>query len=195
MLKKRSDIIFILVITGLAWLISFPLNAWFSETMLRHQLLQLPSMLALGIIAGFWFTKNIHVSTSTGIAILIIIMASLIFWMLPHSIDDAVINAAFNRVMHINMLLAGFFAVMVLRQTLFEIKIIFLGMISSMLMATGITLNNYDLLLCSSFDIFQQHETGFRLIISGIALYVVTVITFLSGLGKSNKQKKKYYDA
>lgn len=165
-------------------MVSYPLNAWFSETMMRHQLLQLPAMLVLGIAAGFWFSKYFHIGITTGITILIFIMASIIFWMLPHSIDYAVINASFNRIMHVNMLIAGFFAIPVLQKTLFEIRIIFIGMLSSMLFATGITLTNYDLLLCSSYDISQQKETGIRLIITGIIFYAGTIFIFIRGPGK-----------
>ncbi|MBS1746395.1 MAG: hypothetical protein JST21_09530 [Bacteroidetes bacterium] len=184
MLNKRSNIIIILLILGLSWVISYPMNEWFSETMLRHQLLQLPAMLALGIFAGFWFSKYFHISFTVGITLLIFIMFSFIFWMLPHSIDLAVINTSFNRAMHVNMLLAGLFMIPILQSTLFEVKIIFLGMLSSMLIATGITLTVYDLLLCSSYNIAQQKETGSRFIIAGIILYAGTIFTFIRGSGK-----------
>lgn len=86
--------------------------------------------------------------------------------------------------MHVNMLLAGLFMIPILQSTLFEVKIIFLGMLSSMLIATGITLTVYDLLLCSSYNIAQQKETGSRFIIAGIILYAGTIFTFIRGSGK-----------
>jgi hypothetical protein len=187
LLNKKSHIIFILFIAALSWLVSFPLNGWLSATMMRHQLLQLPAMFFLGMLSGVRFSKYFHFDISTGIAILIFIMSSFIFWMLPHSIDMAVINAAFNRVMHVNMLVAGLFLIPVLQQTLLEIKIIFLGMMSSMLLATGITLVTYDLLLCSAFNIEQQKETGYRIIIAGVVLLATTIFIFLSSIGKKKK--------
>ncbi|MBS1749597.1 MAG: hypothetical protein JST63_06820 [Bacteroidetes bacterium] len=182
--SKKSHIVFILVISGLFWLISFPLNQWFSETMPRHQALQLPCMLGLGMISGWRYSKFNIIATSRSIAILVFVMSSLIFWMLPHSIDYAVIHPAFNRVMHINMFVAGYLLFPVLRKTLFEIKILFLGMISAMFIATGITLVTYNLLLCSAFTIDQQKETGSLLTIIGLVLFVTTLITFFRGLGK-----------
>ena len=182
--KRRSDIIFILTISVLFWLISFHLNQWFSETMPRHQLLQLPIMLGLGIVSGWRYSNHFNIGVSWGIAILVFIISSIIFWMLPHSIDYAVINTTFNRVMHINMFVAGFLLFPTLKHTLFEIKILFLGMVSAMMIATGITLLTYNLLLCSAFTIDQQKETGTQLIILGLVLFVTTLIVFFRGLGR-----------
>lgn len=184
MFKRKQHIIFTLVIFVLFILISFLLNDWFSETMPRHQLLQLPAMIALGIISGAYFSKLSVKALYWGIAILIFIMSSLIFWMLPHSIDWAVINSSFNRIMHINMFVAGFLLMPVLRSIIFEVKIIFLGMLSAMVLATGITLKAFNILLCSSFNVFQQKETGFYLMIIGLSLFVVTFIIFFKGLRK-----------
>lgn len=184
MLKRKSDIIFILTISVLFWLISFHLNQWFSETMPRHQLLQLPIMLGLGIVSGWRYSNHFNIGVSWGIAILVFIISSIIFWMLPHSIDYAVINTTFNRVMHINMFVAGFLLFPTLKHTLFEIKILFLGMVSAMMIATGITLLTYNLLLCSAFTIDQQKETGTQLIILGLVLFVTTLIVFFRGLGR-----------
>lgn len=82
------------------------------------------------------------------------------------------------------MFAAGFLLVPVLKNTLFEIKILFLGMLSAMMIATGITLLTYNLLLCSAFTIEQQKETGSQLIIIGLVLFVFTLIIFFRELGK-----------
>lgn len=181
---KAINIILNLAVFVLAWVISFPMNEWFSATMPRHQLLQLPAMLLLGITAGLRSLKHITISFPWDIAILIFIMASLVFWMLPRSIDAAVIYPAFNRVMHLNMLAAGFLGITVIRQTIFEIKIAFMAMVSVMVFVAGITLITFNILLCSSFNIDQQKETGFRLIIAGIVFATGTLFTFFRSLGK-----------
>lgn len=187
MFKKKQNIIFALVIPALFILISFSLNEWFSETMPRHQLLQLPAMLVLGIISGVFFSKLSVKDVSWGIAVLIFIMSSLIFWMLPHSIDLAVINKSVNKLMNLNIFAAGFLLMPVIRNTIFEVKILFLGMLSVMVLVTGITLKVFNILLCSSFNILQQKETGFYLIIIGLSLFVFTFINFFSGLRKEEK--------
>ncbi len=82
------------------------------------------------------------------------------------------------------MFVAGFLLFPTLKHTLFEIKILFLGMVSAMMIATGITLLTYNLLLCSAFTIDQQKETGTQLIILGLVLFVTTLIVFFRGLGR-----------
>lgn len=170
-------------------MLSVLFNEWLSATMPRHQLIQLPALFLLGIILGNYFSSLKMNDTSLGIAALIFIMSSLIFWMLPHSIDYAVINKPFNRIMHWNMLFAGFLLRLVLRNMLFEIKILFLGMLSAMVLATGIALKVFDILLCSSFDIYQQKETGLYLIIAGFVLFIITFLFFFKPEKAPNRNK------
>lgn len=188
MSKRLTDILFLIAFAGIFWLFSFTLNEWLCETMPRHQVMQLPVMFFLGIGAGIRFVKGWVIPLSWSIAVLIIVMASFIFWMLPHSIDLAVISASFNRIMHLNMIAAGFLLVPVLRNSLFEIKIIFSGMLAAMLIAAGITLLTFNILLCSAFTIEQQKDTGMLLLIIGLVLYAVTIAIFFRGLQK-NKDK------
>lgn len=143
-------------------------------------------MLLTGIVSGFWFRRYFRMDVSSGIAVFIVAMSSLIFWMLPRSIDLAVIKPSFNRVMHLNMIVVGFFLLPAFRNMIFEVRIIFLGMISAMLAAVGIALTSFDILLCSAFDVFQQKYTGQKLIIIGVALFATTLFTFFKGLGTSN---------
>jgi ABC-type Fe3+-siderophore transport system permease subunit len=89
------------------------------------------------------------------------------------------------------MLVAGILLMPVLRNTLFEIKIVFLGMMSAMMLATGITLRSFNILLCSSFDIGQQKETGLYLIFIGFLLFVITFITLFKMAGQKNDSKNR----
>lgn len=180
--KSLKNIINIISILIGIWLISFNFNEWLCQTMQRHQLIQLPAMLLIGFMTGYTYRKNIRPDQTITICILIVTIFSIIFWMIPRSIDLAVINEKFNRIMHFNMLIAGFFLYPVLSKTVPEIKIVFLGMMASMLMAGGITLKTYNLLLCSSFTIEQQKQTGLILILVGITLYFFTIFIFLRGL-------------
>ena len=184
---RKKDILLTLIVVLLIVLFSFPLNDWFSATMPRHQIIQLPTMFLPGLVLGLNFSSLNIKETSWGIAVLIFIMASFIFWMLPHSIDAAVISETFNRIMHLNMLMAGFLLMPVLRNALFEIKILFLGMLSAMMLATGITLRAFSILLCSSFTIGEQKETGLYLIIIGFLLFLLTFITFFTASGDKKK--------
>ena len=186
--KSKKYIVVVLVIILLFYLMSFPLNGWLSATMPRHQVIQLPAMLGLGLLLGINFSHLIIKDLYWGIAVLIFVMASLIFWMLPHSIDLSVLNTSFNRVMHFNMLTAGILLMAVLRGILFEIKILFLGMLSAMILVTGFTLRTFDILLCSSFDIEQQEQTGFYWIIIGFLMFIVTFFIFFREISQIKKR-------
>lgn len=61
-------------------------------------------------------------------------------------------------------------------------------MLSAMMLATGITLRSFDILLCSSFNISQQKETGLYLIIIGALLFVLTFIIFFKAAGARKQQ-------
>jgi small basic protein len=172
------------------WILSYTYNDWLCETMPRHQLIQLPSMILIGLILGKIFGNKIKLELQWSISILIIAAFSVVFWMIPRSIDLAVIHADFNRLMHVDMIITGFFIKSILKNTIPEVKITFLGMISSMTIATGIALTAFNLLLCSSFTIEQQKETGKLLIIIGILLYFFTLITFFRESNPSTKNQQ-----
>lgn len=157
---------------------SFSLNGWLSATMSRHQVFQLPAIFLLGLILGVNFSQLIIKDVYWGIASLIFIMASLTFWMLPRSIDLSVMNQSFNRVMHVNMLIAGVLTMVALKGIVLEIKILFLGMLSVMLVVTGFTLRTFDILVCSSFNIEQQKETGLYWVIIGSLMFILTFFIF-----------------
>lgn len=150
----------------------------------RHQIYQLPAMLVLGLVSGWWFSKKVQLNMSGGITGLIFTMASLVFWMLPRSIDLSVIKPAFNRMMHLNIFVVGFFLVPAFKNFILELRILFLGMLAAMCVAVGYTLTKYDSLLCSSFDIGQQRQTGHSLIIIGVILLVMVPVVFFKEVGK-----------
>lgn len=172
--NKKLMVVVIVELLLIGW-VSFYANQWFSETMPRHQLIQLPAMVLLGMAGGWQVSRFSVRDIFVGVGLLIFVMASLIFWMLPLSIDVAVIYPLVNRIMHINMFLCGWMIVIVWRRSRFEIKILFSGMMASVLMATGIALQSFEILLCSSFNIAQQKETGFYLVGAGVLLFAYTL--------------------
>lgn len=188
MFKKLVHIFVLLLIAVIFYAVSFYANDWFSVTMPRHQLLQLPIMLVLGIACGCIFSSFKIKNNAYGIALLIFIMASLIFWMLPRSIDLTIVYPWFNRIMHLHILLVGFLIASVLPYVLFEAKIAFLLMVASMLITSGGTLKVFKILLCSSFTIEQQNETGLYLMFIGIIFFVGSIIFFFREIAKAHKK-------
>lgn len=178
--RRTLVILHLLIVAILFFLISFTYNEWFGMTMQRHQLMQLPAMLLMGMSFGYVYNKIYISDLSWGISALIFVMASIIFWMLPHSIDYAVITPWFNRLMHVHMLIVGFLIIITLRGMIFEVKMLFFSMLCAKLLASGITLRVFNILLCSSFTIRQQKDTGTLLIIFAISLIVFTLFRYLS---------------
>lgn len=177
--RKAIRLIFLGTAIIVFYLLSFPLNSWLSATMPRHQLIQLPAMFLLGLLFAFAvFRKFAIADLSWEISGLIVIMTSLVFWMLPHSVDLAAINPSVNRIMQLNMIFAGLLLVAIFRDLIIEVKILFLAMISSMLLAVGITLRVFDVLLCSSFNIAEQKTTGLYLILFSLLLFLFTLVLF-----------------
>lgn len=165
-------------------LVSFVYNDWFSQTMPRHQLLQLPFFLILGLVVTRYFKLPIPQSESVKISGIIFVMGSLIFWMLPLSIDLTVIYPWFNRLMHLHLFIAGILLFLSIHRASLPIKIVFYGMLTAMLIGSGIILNNFSILLCSAFNIPQQQETGNYLMAIGVFFLILTYLTFFIRVGK-----------
>ncbi|MCO5259783.1 MAG: hypothetical protein M9916_06535 [Crocinitomicaceae bacterium] len=178
MLKRRKNAIIILAAIIAFYFFSFYLNDWLSATMQRHQLIQLPVMILIGAVMASRFPKLAIEDLSWSITTFIFVMSSLTFWMIPRSVDYTVIYAKFNRLMHLNMLLVGVSLVAIFRAILSEVRIYFMGMISAMLMVSGVTLKVFKIQLCSSFTIEMQHETGTYMMLFSAGMFLLTVITF-----------------
>ena len=180
--KKSLKIWSVLVIITIVVTIAFPLNHWLTLTMLRHQLIEIPVLLFTGVIFGKIIWKPDAKNVSFSVSLIIFFIFSLIFWMLPKSIDLAVLNPLFNKLMNIHIFIAGICAFSIIKDSVFELKVYFTGMISAMLMAVGITLRVFNLLLCSSFSIEQQRETGIYLITIAIIMFIYTTFILMSNI-------------
>lgn len=175
----------ILVLTGI-YLLFFTFNDWFAVTMPRHQILQLPAALLLGVVTGFWYRNKISLSYYLKITGIIFLMGSLLFWMLPRSVDLAVMDSRFNLLMLLNMFLAGIITFFSIRKSELEIQTIFFVMMTSMLMGVGFILINFKILVCSAFDISQQQQTGYYLLGIGVAFLIFTYVNFIFKVGRKS---------
>lgn len=177
MLRRKKYIVIILLAIIVFYVFSFALNSWLSLTMQRHQLIQLPVMILIGMSLGYMYPKVAIRDLSWAISAFIIVMSSLTFWMIPRSVDYTIMHVGINRLMHLNMILVGIGLVAIFRKVMYEVKIYFLGMISAMLMVSGVTLRIFAIQLCTSFNIDMQKETGFYMIILSVCFFLYTVIT------------------
>jgi len=169
--------------------VSFPLNEWFSLTMVRHQILQLPYMFILGSITGQIFNPARCKNRSLKIALLIAAMATLVFWMLPRSIDLTIIYPWFNRAMHGSVFIAGIATVWGLCENFFEAQIAFPLMLAAMLITGGAALRSFTILLCSSFTLADQQATGFYLMGIGTLIFIGTIVFLVRQLGATDSSE------
>lgn len=168
--------------------IAFPMNEWLAKTMLRHQLIEIPLIFFCGIFTGRYIWKLSAKDSYIAVSMIIFIMFSLIFWMLPKSVDLAALSPSFNKIMNIHIFIVGWLTTSVLKDTIFELKIFLLGMIAAKLMAVGVTLRVFNLLLCSAFSIEQQEETGFYMILLAIVLFIYTTYVLIQGISRTAAQ-------
>lgn len=149
--------------TGVAVLVALPpLAQWFSATMPRHQLIQLPVLLVLGAVAA----RRGRASASGGHpgdwgpALLTLAVGTVMFWMVPRSVDLAASNALADQLQHLSMFLAG----AGFSRTLPPLSVVTrmaLGIHGvAMLVAQGLVYTLYPGLICTAYTLQQQHSTG-----------------------------------
>lgn len=60
-------------------------------------------------------------------------------------------------------------------------------MLAVMILATGITLRSFNILLCNSFDVSRQKEAGLYLIIIGFLLFILSFAIFFEASGEEKE--------
>jgi len=152
-----------------------------NATMPRLMLIQIPALLSLGYISSYFIKSQFVLLNYRGIAGLIFFIGSLLFWMIPHSLDMVVSSASANQLMHINLLFAGFVLAKSLPQMEFITKVTFIIYLLVMLFSLAFVYVNANILFCSVFSIEQQHMVGRYLFWeSGVFFAALIYTTILS---------------
>ncbi|MEO6117962.1 MAG: hypothetical protein ABIP37_02705 [Methylotenera sp.] len=142
-----------------------------ASSMTFHMLVQIPAL----IIAGYLINKQLFplitkpVSLMESLAFWLWILLTSMFWMLPISLDKALINPYWDVFKVTTLLLSGMF----LRPAFTGPKILtlfFIGSTIMMLFFIGYFYQSSDLRLCNSYLIESQQTTGLGLIILAFGL-------------------------
>lgn len=166
----------------IAWLIITiiiiipPLNSMFIATMPRVMLLQIPLLLFMGYLAGRWIKVPLGPYNHRGITGLIFFIASIMFWMIPHSLDVAISSNWINQLMHLDLLLAGFLLANSLPLMSFVVKIAASIYVLAMLIAAGIVYAYSMFLICATYTMWQQWATGHYLLWLSGGLFILVLI-------------------
>lgn len=141
------------------------------SSMTFHMLVQIPALIIAGYLTNKMLfpliTKPITLMESLGFWLWILLTS--MFWMLPISLDKALINPYWDAFKVITLLLSGMF----LRPACTGPKILtlfFIGSTIMMLFFIGYFYQSSDLRLCNSYLIESQQTTGLGLIILAFGL-------------------------
>ncbi|HJP38757.1 MAG: hypothetical protein QF483_03640 [Gammaproteobacteria bacterium] len=155
-----------------------PVDSFLDGSMSRHMLLQMPLLVVLGYAAGLAWPLPRFRHASPGLAAIFFVMGSMVFWMLPRSLDAAVTLAWVDQAMHLNMLAVGWILVIGLPHLSFHVKMAF-GIYSlAMALTAGVVYVATVVPVCSAYSLQQQNEAGTLLLWVSSALLV-----FLLGRG------------
>lgn len=174
---NRRALVWVLAVALLA---ASPLDDWLDRAEPRLLLLEIPGWLALGYVAGRRFRGKSWVVTVNplGLTGLAFFVGSLGFWMIPRSVDRIGTSELADQLMHANLLAAGL--ALSASRSLMPFVVRSAGAIyaTSMIFALGMVYAHYSALLCGTFDLAQQRETGHWLL---LAFPVVVALTVISG--------------
>lgn len=156
--------------------VSAPLDPFFDMSMSRHMLLQMPLLAGLGYMTcKLWPGVRLH-DAAHAMSAITFAAGSLLFWMLPRSLDMAVGVAWVDQVMHANMLLAGWSVAAGIPQLVFHIKMAFGLYGVAMVLAAGAIFAATAVPVCSNYTVQQQYESGVLLLWAGGMLFVGLLI-------------------
>lgn len=139
-----------------------PLAQWFSATMPRHQLLQVPALLVLGAVAAHGWARGrpTRPAPEWEPAILVLALGAGVFWMVPRSLDLAASQMMADQLMHVSWFLAGAALSRTLPRAPFAVTMALGIHAVAMLAAIGVVYRRYPGLICTAYDIQQQRATG-----------------------------------
>lgn len=168
----------IVVVVFLAAII--PSTPYFNElnqsNMAFHMLFQLPMLILAGYMLNEREIKKYLLIDN--VAMWLWIYFSGLFWMLPISLDKALINPFWDLFKIISLLVTG----VLLKKVLNSYRILalfFIGSTVMMLFFAGIYFQTTDNRLCNAYLIESQQLTGFGLIIGAFLMLVALVLLLI----------------
>jgi hypothetical protein len=147
---------------GLAGLLASPLvDSYMIGTQPRFVVLHIPAWLVLGYLAGLRLrTTTAMPWNPLGLTGLAFCLGSLSFWMIPRSVDSAVLSPWVDQLLHANLLAAGLGLAWSVPVMPFVLRAAVGIYGASMIFSLGALYTRYSALLCGTFTLAQQRQTG-----------------------------------
>lgn len=164
------------LILGLAIAPSLPMFKFLlASSMVFHMLIQLPLL----VVAGYFLSKQLKVHVANQplnfyLSSWLWILVAGMFWMLPISLDKALLHPQWDTFKVLTLLISG----ALLRGTLVGPKILslfFIGSTVMMLFFIGYFYQDSELRLCNSYLLESQKIAGIGLIMMAFALLFLSI--------------------
>lgn len=170
---KFVNLIFIVVAISLS---IPPFRIYLEQSMFVQMVIQLPILFIGGALLSETkqmkqFFSMIKVVNVYGLTSWMIAQLILVYWMLPISIDRAVVIPWVDALKVVSMIFAGVCVGQGLQKAPLAIQLFFIGYFTAMMIWLGLYFATTELRLCNVYSLSSQHLTGYGLIvISGILL-------------------------
>lgn len=167
------------MIRRVLWLLSVgvlilpPLDPLLDHSMAGQMALQMPLLAALGFLArGCWPALQLRTDAQAAAAV-VFAAGSLVFWMLPRSLDATVNVWWADQLMHANWLAVGWLLAAGSSRLRFHARFATGIYFAAMILAAGIVYASAVIPVCSNYSIRQQIFAGSLLLWIGATLFVV----------------------
>lgn len=151
-----------------------PGRSLIEQSMTWHMVVQMPILFASGwfLMSGGWDTQKISLGHWNQFGLTGFIAAQFIitYWMLPISIDRAVVMPQVDVFKLLSLMVSGALIKTSISRSPAVLQLFFVGYIVSMLITTGVYLATTERRLCNAYSMESQLSAGYGVVALGIAL-------------------------
>lgn len=190
-----------------------PVNGWFNEQMYRKLIFENIGLAVSGVICGRFFQrktgkprnpkeKNFPLKShfkallpssqvkGTGLTSVFFLIGSVFFWMIPRSLDLAVMNYTVNFLMLVNLFFSGIFLGRRFSKLSFALRAAIIIYSLAMILTLATVYVSNEAVLCAVYNVAMQKETGGYL----LKVFPVLFIVALFWAGKNLRAFSKMGD-
>ena len=172
------------ICAAVAVALSVPLRSVIEQSMAWHMAFQMPLLVLSGWLMMRALPRNLHFSgwasfNNFGLTGFMAAQVILAYWMLPSSLDRAVVLPMFDAAKVITLLISGVLLADAFNRAPSVLQLFFMGYWVSMMAWLGIYFATTDLRLCNAYSLQSQINTGWGLLALGAALSVAWVVSVL----------------
>lgn len=151
-----------------------PGRSLIEQSMAWHMVVQMPTLFAGGwfLMSGGWDTQKTSLGHWNQFGLTGFIAAQFIitYWMLPISIDRAVVMPPVDVFKLLSLMVSGALIKTSISRSPAVLQLFFVGYIVSMLITTGVYLATTERRLCNAYSMESQLSAGYGVVALGIAL-------------------------